>query len=111
MAVNIDAVNAYRGALNNNLKSGLDAPQDNNFKNLVSSQHQNGLGDVVTSMVSQAIETSHEAETQMKMAAQGQANPTEVAHTMRMAALNMEGVITTLGKGIEAYNKMLSMPV
>jgi flagellar hook-basal body complex protein FliE len=70
-----------------------------------------GFGDVLKSAMSDAIQSSHNAEAQMIAQAKGKADLVDVATAIQSAQASLQTVMAVRDQVIAAYNQIMAMPI
>ncbi|HEX3700282.1 MAG TPA: flagellar hook-basal body complex protein FliE [Phenylobacterium sp.] len=70
-----------------------------------------GFGEILKSAMSDAVKTSHNAETQMAAQVQGKADLVDVATAVSSAEASLETVMAIRDQVINAYQEIMHMPI
>ncbi len=72
---------------------------------------QGGFGDILKSAMSDAVQSSRTAETQMIKQAQGKADLIDVATAVQSAQASLQTVLAVRDQVIQAYQQIMQMPI
>jgi len=105
MITALSAANAYAAAqkaigVDPGIGGGIDA-----------ASHGGGFGDMLKSVMSDAMKASKNAETQMANQVQGKAQLVDVVTAVSAAQSSMETVMAIRDQVISAYQEILRMPI
>jgi flagellar hook-basal body complex protein FliE len=70
-----------------------------------------GFGDILKSVMSETVKSSHNAETQMLKQVQGKAELIDVATAISAAEASLETVMAVRDQVISAYQEIMRMPI
>lgn len=111
-------INAYKsvqdlGAEASGLDSRDDAPIPQAFQKIFDGMSEGNktatVEDVSTNMFMQTRDLMKKAENQSQLAAEGKADPLEVAHTMNNVTHAAELLTTSISKGLQAYQSIANL--
>ena len=111
-------INAYKsvqglGAETTGLEAREDALIPQSFQKIFDGIAESGktaaVEDVSTNMFIQTRDLMKQAENQSKLAAEGKADPLEVAHAVNNANMAAEQLTTSLSKALQAYQSIAGM--
>ena len=79
--------------------------------NTVGAPDGNGFGDILKNAMSDAVQSSRSAETQMIKQAQGKADLIDVATAVQSAQASLQTVLAVRDQVIQAYQQIMQMPI
>jgi flagellar hook-basal body complex protein FliE len=70
-----------------------------------------GFGEILKSAMNDAIQSGHNAESQMILQAKGKADLIDVATAVQSAQASLQTVMAVRDQVIAAYNQIMAMPI
>lgn len=94
------AANAYAAVQGGGMSTGAAAPTA-----------QPGFSEMLQNIMTETVQSTRAAETQMTMATQGQGNMIDVVTAISSAEASLETVIAVRDQVISAYQEIMRMPI